>query len=743
MRLARLSRKIVTAVVLLAATAAVAGVAYLKSPAAGRRVSGELTTMLGAPVRVDHLGAGLSSTDFDKLELFETGPDAPAEPWVTAAKASLDASVASLARGGMPRDVTLTDAKVRLRFGDDGNLLTGLPKPAAGAGGGPVPTLKIVNGTVTFRQPNRPESTFTGINATLTPDGASFVLAGTVDDPAWGPWTAEGRYDGDAKSVRVQFKTRAPKAVTPELLRKVPFVRSAVWDQVSLAGTTPAAVTVEAGGAAGDGVHYQVDLAPTDTTVTIPASEITARAASGTVVIKDNLITLTGVSTQVAGGSAKFDGVLDFRGDDDNLYFNGVLHKLDTHLLPKGLPIPAAVAGKVGGRLELNLKLLAGGGVRPSGRGNLSVVADRPGSDPVDLVVKPSKKGLDVVPENPMALTAKWTKKAAAGAAVQMAARFLKPGWVPKDEKAYLHLNLALKDVNLVALLKGAGIVTPVGLDGKVSVVGDVDVPTAEPDDLTAYRLTAEVTSRRLMLDRLGVATPAGQGRPARRRDDRDGVLRRGAGQGGGGGRHPDRVRRTPRDGRLSVHGHGRSPRHRRGPAPPTRPAPADPAGRFRQRLGQGDAGRHVHPGHADEQGDGRVRQGAGRADPGRGGDVRVRPERRAGRADRHRGQDLRRRRDRVGDRAARRRRVRLREVDPQGRGPGCGKQGAAVGRRRQGRGEGVRHGGVDRAGDDARRGGPSWRPSTCRPRGSSSRASRRRRSRPRPRSRGGPSSSR
>ena len=88
---------------------------------------------------------------------------------------------------------------------------------------------------------------------------------------------------------------------------------------------------------------------------------------------------------------------------------------------------------------------------------------------------------------------------------LKLAARVVKPVNAAREEKAYLHVNVAFRDVDLAELLKTAGVEVPVKVAGKVTVRVQVDIPTETPDEFKAYRLTGTVQSKRATVDELAV----------------------------------------------------------------------------------------------------------------------------------------------------------------------------------------------------------------------------------------------
>jgi hypothetical protein len=520
--------KVVLPTLVLLVVAAVVGVKlYSRSDAAARLVGEKLGTRLGATTRFERLSVGVSSTSLSALRVYEAGAGPASEPILKAGEVDLDVGAVGAARGMDPTEIHFRDAQVLLRFDRNGDLLTRLPQPGDG---GALPAIRIESGTLTIRQEGHEDSVFQGIDLTLTETDHVVTVSGKVEDKAWGQWTADGTIPtgGGTKAGKLTLKTVAPQAVAPELLRRVPFVNPNAWTHVGLAGTTPAKLELTYD-AETERVGYRVSLEPTHTTVDVPSIGLHVTDAAGGLLAEGSVVTLTDVRGKAADGDVRLDSRMDFAGATDVLRFMADLYNLDVRQLPKQWKLPPGLDGRLSGKVEFVVTLPAGGGtqVEAVGRANIAQarlqgrkipdvelnVASGPGGGidfserPADRarheVKKPDESKLDDPPAP--AKGGPGRRPGIVSGILKLAARIVKPVNAAGEEKAYLHVNVAFRDVDLAELLKTAGVEVPVKVGGKVTVRVQVDIPTETPDDFKAYRLTGTVQSKRATVDELVV----------------------------------------------------------------------------------------------------------------------------------------------------------------------------------------------------------------------------------------------
>src|SRR5262249_37194731 len=185
---------------------------FTRSETAARLVSDRLEERLGTTAEFDRLSIGFSSTSVSGLRIYEHGPAAEAEPFVSVGDVNLSLSLLGALRGASPSDIHFRDAQVVLRFDRNGDLLTRLPQ--AGADGvNSFPTIHIESGTLTLRQEGRADSVFQGIALKLEPTEHAVIVSGTVEDEAWGKWVADGLIPtaGSASPGQLTLATAARK----------------------------------------------------------------------------------------------------------------------------------------------------------------------------------------------------------------------------------------------------------------------------------------------------------------------------------------------------------------------------------------------------------------------------------------------------------------------------------------------------------------------------------------------------
>jgi hypothetical protein len=497
---------------------------YTRSEAAARLVSRKLEERLGTAAQFDRLNVGLSQTSVSGLKVYEPGADkAAAEPFVSVNQVDLDLTALQAATGESPSAITFKDANVLLRFDRNGDLITRLPRAAAD--GGALPAIHIESGTLTIRQDGRPDSVFPGIHLTISDVNDTVTIAGSIQDQAWGKWTVEGSVPLSGTG-RVTLKTANPHHVTPDLLRQVPFVNPNAWINVGLEGTTTAQLDLAMDMSNGH-VTYQLALEPTGTTVSVPSIGLSFTDATGGLGAEGAIVTLADVHGKSAGGTVRLEARMDFGGKDSAMRFLADLSDMDVRALPKLWKVPPELEGRLTGKLEFHVTLPEGSGTRIEAAGKAVIkdakVRGRP-VPPIELDVATSTTGAvelserpkkedgrhvvlkpDDAAAQPLAAKAKPTggkRHGLVSKLLKLAARVVKPAGA---DKSYLQVNVTFRDVDLAELLKTAGLEVPVKVAGKVSVQVQLDIPTATPDELKAYRMTGSVSARRVTIDELTI----------------------------------------------------------------------------------------------------------------------------------------------------------------------------------------------------------------------------------------------
>ncbi len=216
---------------------------YLHSHGAAEKVAARLGAVYGGRVRLDEVDVGAASTALHGLRLYEAGSDQSEHPWLTVDDTEADVSAWDLIRGEvMPHHLSVSGAKLLLRFNKEGKLLTALPK--TGGAHIELPTVQVKQSQITIRQEGRPEMVLHGVNADLTSQEGRLTLTGGVADPRWGDWSVSGNAAADRKSGSATLTT-GKMHVTQAMLNDLPLVPAKVWQEVQAEGDTPVELSVQ------------------------------------------------------------------------------------------------------------------------------------------------------------------------------------------------------------------------------------------------------------------------------------------------------------------------------------------------------------------------------------------------------------------------------------------------------------------------------------------------------------------
>jgi hypothetical protein len=228
-RLLRLLRRGLIVLLLLAVVVGVALRFYLRSSGAARRTAGVLTQTLGVPAEVDGVVIPFrGEATASGLRLL----DGDGQPFLEAGRAAADLSVLGYLRGAtLPGRIDLDDVHLRLRFDQAGNLLTRLPRMKAGPGS--LPACRIRAARLTLEQEGRAPFTLEGISLDLDPTLPT-NLVGALDDPLWGELEVRGKVDKTG-AFSITLDSRSV-ALTPAMLRSLPFVPPPVWTTLQADG---------------------------------------------------------------------------------------------------------------------------------------------------------------------------------------------------------------------------------------------------------------------------------------------------------------------------------------------------------------------------------------------------------------------------------------------------------------------------------------------------------------------------
>ena len=449
----------------LLAAAVATGWFLSHSALAGRLIERKLEDRLGTTVDFDRASVGIAGVSIENFRLRERNAGADAAPFLTVGNVDMNVGAVGAIFDKSPLTIRLRDARVLLRFNRNGELLTRLPK---NAGGGGFPTLKIESGTLTIRQEGRADSVFHGIDLTVNAADDRLNLAGTVQDQAWGQWTANGFIPMAANGRgQLTLQTTGPQLVTPELLRQVPFVNPNAWKYVELAGTTPAKLVLSLA-ADNKAIGYRIELQPTETTVEIPNLGMKFTGTSGRFVASENVIDLTDVRGRSAGGDIRVRSRLDFSKPDSVLRFHADLKRMDVQALPRSWRLPAQIDGRLSGALEFVVALPASGGTRLSAKGHATITEARLRGRPMppielEIVGRPGG-ALEFVQQStaPDTSTTAVDNGGAAPASVVSTTVHFPPEPGKQNVKPagedFVHLNVKLRDMEISEAMKMAGV---------------------------------------------------------------------------------------------------------------------------------------------------------------------------------------------------------------------------------------------------------------------------------------------
>jgi hypothetical protein len=139
---------------------------YLHSQFAAVQVANRLQAAYGGRVTVGSVAIGLGQSELRDVRFFETGDETA--PWISVAQWTLDVPLQELITGrALPKDMTLRDADVTLRFDRQGHLLTRIPAEAGAVQDVQPGTVHIRQSRIVLRQEGRPDLRIDDIDADL------------------------------------------------------------------------------------------------------------------------------------------------------------------------------------------------------------------------------------------------------------------------------------------------------------------------------------------------------------------------------------------------------------------------------------------------------------------------------------------------------------------------------------------------------------------------------------------------
>ncbi|HWG42938.1 MAG TPA: hypothetical protein VN688_09145 [Gemmataceae bacterium] len=538
---------IVPIVLLVLGVAALVAVkVYLSSSHATRQVAGRLQSMLGGRVEVQESHIGLTGgSTVQGIRAYAEGDDS--KPWLQVDDVKADLSALSMLRDKSPDAIDLNGARVTLRFGSSGQLLTQIPSTKKKGPPTQIPHLHIEQGELTLDQQGQPPMVIHGINADIVPGEDGLTLKGTITDPFWGNWQAQGDFDTTGGKGTITLDT-SEVDVTMEKLKAIAFVPPSVWQAVQVEGKTPARVHLDLQPENKRKAHYRVEISPTDAHVKVPSIDLDATHAHGKAIIVDELVELRDVHGQMAGGNITTSGDLNFREATTHLVFKVGVGNVVLHDLPRSWKVPKNIDGHLTGSADL-VVTVKDGKVQTAGSGQgeikqaswggfqikkpirLALHSDgrrfrfhqpKPATlarelpdakvsaeeiiaaERGELVARANEvadkddegKGgfLESTPTRLVRLLGQGIKLGTEqlSHAIDVTARGLgklKPPTKPDEAPTYLDVDLNLKDVDLAQLVEKLKLRLPYAITGRLTIQMHASIPINTAGDMKAYRL--------------------------------------------------------------------------------------------------------------------------------------------------------------------------------------------------------------------------------------------------------------
>jgi hypothetical protein len=357
----------------------VAGRLYLGSRHFSGLIVSRLEAAYGGPVQVGETDVGFDGTSLHDLQLYETGADDSALPWLTVNDVQADLNLWKLLGGQTtPEELTLDGAAIMLTFDQSNHFVTQLPSAREKAQ--VWPKMRLENACLTLRQHYRSDFVLTGLEGDLQQDGNRVIFTGAINDPTWGQWSLEGSLDLQTGATAATLRSKGLH-VTQTMLDQLPFVPASTWKHVQCDGATPVEMTLNYDPLSHRS-HYRVVLHPENTQVSVSSIDLDADQASGKVVIEDKIVRLSEVKGKTALGEIWTDADLNYQNEIARLNFDIRVQRLLLSKLPKSWKLPSQVDGRLSGTAKLVVAVVDGKS-QPNGDGQGVVSEGRLGGLPV------------------------------------------------------------------------------------------------------------------------------------------------------------------------------------------------------------------------------------------------------------------------------------------------------------------------------------------------------------------------
>lgn len=465
---------------------------YLKSDSVKNLAGQKLSEKLGAEVVVTNITSGAGSTTL-QIEL----PSGPNEPPLIKGTVRVDVSPIGLAAGSQPSDVRVDEASVHLHLNAEGDILSKLPQPPSG-GGGSLPKIELRNSTITIAQDGRPEFRVSGVDVSVSEANGKLSITGGMRDQGFGAWTLAGEFLTDGSTGQVTGTTAGAVAVTPNILKSIPFIPTETWENVELDGQTSA--TVRIGRGADKNWNWRVECDPVQTKLKVMALDLVTTDTSGKVVVDGAKVTLTGVEGKSADGTIQANAVLDFGPTPTKLDFQVHATDLDVKKTPASWGLVQRVdSGRLNGKGNITL-LITDGQVRPHGKGKATIKGKAFGGEAdVEVFLRSDGKRLQFSDTPDAVQVDDQLLRVLASILIQAPL----PTSKPADEEAYVRANLKFTDVDLAQLIAKGNIASPVKIAGKASLQVTAEIPTGAVSSIKGYRAKGSLTTPSLQIEGL------------------------------------------------------------------------------------------------------------------------------------------------------------------------------------------------------------------------------------------------
>lgn len=443
----------------------------------------------------------------------------PGSPVLAAVdRVETDLSLGGLIRGRfLPGKVTVRSPRLAFRLDRNGQPLAKPPLKAGAAGpkgSEPIalPTVEVVDARIEIAQEGRAAFVIAKAAARLEADRDGAKVSATADDPTWGRWSGDGRFD--AGFTRGGITLANPGlAVDLAKVRALPFVPLEVWASVAPEGLVAARIHVgmapDPKGNPAPTARVEVDFKGTK--VTAPGMGLDVVDTSGGVTVEGGLVTVRKASGKALDGVVGGDGVLDFARPVPRVDLNLTLDKIALDRAPAAWQLGELQAtGRMSGKAHLLATLQPGFEPDLSGSSGEAIIEGgtfqgipikslklEMTAEGADLQYGTKAARLDLPRLNGGPILAGLAAGLAALQAPPAPAR--PPSAKPKPKlPRSISSQIELEDVELNKLTdrleKIAGIKLPVPIAGKLSIKAEATIPLGSLKSIKGYTFKGRAT---------------------------------------------------------------------------------------------------------------------------------------------------------------------------------------------------------------------------------------------------------